>query len=78
MSNWNYIKIRSWHIVRTPTRVPDTYVTVCGRTATGTTIDYLGEGRSCESCLRYTITAIDNSEPLPEDDASTQPVEMIP
>jgi hypothetical protein len=47
-----WIRIRSWHGVLTPTRVPNSYRTLCGRTAHGTPADDLPAGKSCESCLR--------------------------
>lgn len=49
---WGYVRIRAWHIVKTPTRMFDTYVTLCGRRATGETVDALPAGSSCEACLR--------------------------
>ena len=47
------VKIRSWHRIRTVTRV-GTFVTLCGRLApsSAATADEFGEERSCESCLR--------------------------
>jgi hypothetical protein len=48
-----FIKIRSWHEVRNPTRVPDTYVTLCGRRASGPTLaEFPGDEKTCETCLR--------------------------
>lgn len=48
-----YVRIRSWHVVLTPTRMFDTYRTLCGRTVvTKDTRDELPAERSCESCLR--------------------------
>lgn len=47
-----WIRIVSWHAVRTPTRVPRRYVTRCGRSADGTTFDQRPDGKSCETCLR--------------------------
>ena len=48
-----YVRIRSWHVVLTPTRMFDTYRTLCGRTVTTRdTRDELPAARSCESCLR--------------------------
>lgn len=32
------IRIRSWHLVLTPTRIPDRYRTLCGRNAFGPTV----------------------------------------
>jgi hypothetical protein len=49
-----FVKIRSWHVVLTPTRAFNTYRTLCGRTVTTTeprpSLE-LGE-KSCETCLR--------------------------
>jgi len=48
-----WIRIRSWHEVRTPTRVPNTYITLCGRQASGETRDvFPGDEKTCESCYR--------------------------
>lgn len=48
-----YVRIRSWHLVRTPTRMFDTYITLCGRMVTTTdTRHELPAERSCETCLR--------------------------
>lgn len=47
-----FIKIRSWHVIRTWTRVPGRAITLCGRTATGESADSFGNERSCETCLR--------------------------
>ena len=47
-----YIKIVSWHVILTPTRVPNRYVTLCGRRATGHTSPVLPAEKSCETCLR--------------------------
>ncbi len=47
-----YVQIRSWHIVRTWTRVPNRAITLCGRTAAGDTSPDLPAEKSCESCLR--------------------------
>lgn len=43
---------RSWHIVRTWTRMPNVAVTLCGRRASGETGASFGDDKSCESCLR--------------------------
>jgi hypothetical protein len=46
-----YIRIVRWHVIRTPTRMFDTYVTLCGRRASGKPSndrDLL----LCETCLR--------------------------
>lgn len=48
-----FVKIRSWHIIRTWTRVPRRAVTLCGRRAEGESADTLPmDEKSCESCLR--------------------------
>lgn len=47
-----WIKIRSWHIVRTPLRVPDRYKTLCGRSGGGPAKADYGAESTCESCLR--------------------------
>lgn len=49
-----YVQIRpelSWHVVRTPTRMFDTYVTACGRRATGKPSDDYDWKRVCGSCF---------------------------
>lgn len=55
----SYVKIRSWHAVLTPTRVPDTYKTLCGRRASGDTVTDLPAGKSCEACLRLVARRAD-------------------
>ena len=55
-----YIKIVAYHIVRTATRVPQHYVTLCGRSANGTPVADFGDAATCESCLR--ISAKINKE----------------
>lgn len=54
-----WVKIVSWHAIATPTRMFDTYKTLCGRRATSTDIrDELPSEKTCESCLRiYTRKA---------------------
>lgn len=48
-----WIKIRSWHAVKTATRAPGRYLTICGRGAEGTTLpERPGHEATCESCLR--------------------------
>lgn len=50
-----YVKIRSWHIVKTPTRFVmfDTYITLCNRTVTTTeTSNDFGDEKTCETCFR--------------------------
>lgn len=48
---------RSWHILKTWTRVPGRAITLCGKPATGSTADDFGDERSCESCLRIKARA---------------------
>jgi hypothetical protein len=52
-----YIRIRSWHIVRTWTRVPGRAITLCGRSASGPTAEGFGDDASCETCLRIAAKA---------------------
>jgi hypothetical protein len=47
-----YIRIRSWHIIRTWTRVPNVAVTLCGRRASGEATEGFGDEKTCEVCLR--------------------------
>lgn len=47
-----WVRIVSAHIVLTPTRMFNTYKTLCGRRASGDTYDTPPAGKSCESCLR--------------------------
>lgn len=50
---WGWIKIRSWHRVRTATRVPGRYITFCGKQATGDPQDsYTSYEKTCEACFR--------------------------
>lgn len=49
--NGTYVRIVSWHIVKTPTR--DAYVTLCGKRAEGTPRDeFPFDEKTCEVCLR--------------------------
>lgn len=51
--DYQWIKIKSWHAVATPTRVSRTYQTVCGKQAAGDPVDDLpGTEKSCERCLQ--------------------------
>jgi len=85
MSDRQFVLIRSWHAIRTPTRAFDTYQTVCGRTAVSTDVrDVLPVNRqTCETCLRIVIRRDEQDAervkftPESEDDGSTQP-EMVP
>lgn len=52
MDDVRWFQIRSWHILRTPTRVPDRYRAVCGKTGHGPVLDNRPQGRTCESCYR--------------------------
>ncbi len=48
-----WVKIRVWHIVRTATRMPGRYLTICGRSAGGPEVDQRpGSEATCESCYR--------------------------
>lgn len=48
-----WVKIRSWHVLLTWTRVPGVAMTRCGRRATGVAVDERpGNEPTCESCLR--------------------------
>ena len=50
---WGWVKIRSWHIILTPTRAFDTYVTLCERRAHGDRVDIFPAGdKTCETCMR--------------------------
>ena len=52
-----YVRIRSWHIIRTWTRVPDVALTLCGKRAHGPATDDFGDDKTCESCLRLQAKA---------------------
>ena len=52
-----YVRIRSWHIIRTWTRVPNVALTLCGKRANGPSSDDFGEEKTCESCLRLRAKA---------------------
>jgi hypothetical protein len=52
MQDREWVQIRSWHAVLTPTRVPNRYRTLCGRTAEGQAFHTLPVAKSCETCLR--------------------------
>lgn len=48
-----WIRIRSWHAIRTWTRVPGRAITLCGLTAEGDSrLEFPADEKSCESCLR--------------------------
>lgn len=74
MSDRQFVRIVRWHTILTPTRVPNRYVTLCGRTAWGPTADVLPAGKACGSCDKIVV----RQEDQPEDDGSTQPVETVP
>jgi hypothetical protein len=87
MSDRQFAKIRSWHTIRTPTRVPNTYLTVCGRMVIALTLrDVLpANERTYETCLRLIVRRDEQvaqrakpntDEPFErEDDASTAPTD---
>lgn len=54
-----WVKIRSYHAIRTWTRVPQHYITFCGRSASGPELDDLPAGKSCELCLRAVARKVD-------------------
>lgn len=57
-----WVRIVSWHAVLTPTRVPETYRTRCGRTVRNAeTSDDLPAGKSCETCLRIVARQADKA-----------------
>lgn len=57
---WGWVKIKSWHRVKTPTRVPDTYVTFCGKRAEGQALEtFPSYEKTCESCLRLSNTKLE-------------------
>ncbi len=48
----DYVKLRSYHIIRTWTRVPGGFITLCGRRGSGhSALDFENE-KTCETCLR--------------------------
>ena len=49
-----WVKIRSWHIYRTYTRMFGSALTVCGRAVAAPDVvnDRPGNERTCETCLR--------------------------
>lgn len=62
MSDRSYVRIRSWHIVLTPTRAINTYRTLCNRNGQGPTVSDLPlDEKSCETCLRMARRQDDQS-----------------
>lgn len=55
MENIQWIQIRSWHAIRTATRVPGRFLTRCGKGAEGEVFDVRPAGKSCETCLRSVL-----------------------
>jgi hypothetical protein len=48
-----WVHIRSWHIIRTWTRVPGRAITLCGRTVVGDAYpEPAGGEATCETCFR--------------------------
>lgn len=48
-----YVRIRSYHIIRTWTRVPGGFITLCGRRGQSNEwVADFGNEKTCESCLR--------------------------
>jgi hypothetical protein len=55
-----WVRIRSWHAVKTYTRTPGGVLTLCGRSVImRPVVDTLPAGRSCESCLRIYARKVD-------------------
>lgn len=52
MTEGLYVRIKSYHILRTWTRVPGRFITLCGRQGNGDAELTFGDDRTCESCLR--------------------------
>lgn len=52
MADRHYVQIRSWHVLSTWTRVPNVFVTLCGRRGSGDSALSFGDDKTCESCLR--------------------------
>ena len=52
-----FVRIRSWHVIRTWTRMPGRAITLCGRTSDGeSSPDLPMDEKSCETCLRIRAT----------------------
>jgi hypothetical protein len=66
VADLQFVRIRSWHVVRLwSDRVGRTW-TVCGRSIQNADIvDTLPAGKSCETCLRISARAAD-VQPEPE------------
>lgn len=78
MADYQWIRIRSWHVVLTPTRAINGYRTRCGRNASGAPVDALPSGeKSCESCLRLVVMTQEWTWAARDDDGSTWP-ESVP
>lgn len=53
MGEW--IQIRSWHAIRTPTRMPRRYITVCGKDTFGDAVtDLPPDSKLCKRCVAIT------------------------
>lgn len=70
--NWEYVRIsprRSWHVVLTPTRMFDTYRTLCGRTVVSRDItgELPGDQKTCERCLLVSVRRTDHANDEPEE-----------
>lgn len=51
-----YVRIVSWHVLRTWTRLPGMALTLCGRRIQDPeTAQELPAGKSCETCLRIQV-----------------------
>lgn len=51
--SWQYGFIRSWHVIRSATRIEGQYLTLCGRLVNGDILDELRlSEKSCERCLQ--------------------------
>jgi hypothetical protein len=48
----DYVLIRSFHILRTWSRVPGRFITLCGRVGNGEAELDFGNEKTCETCLR--------------------------
>ena len=57
MNGNGYVKLKSWHILRTWSRVPGRFITLCGRVGTGDVVADFGDEKTCETCLRIASKA---------------------
>jgi hypothetical protein len=76
---WGWVKVASWHRIRSTIRLPNTYETFCGLTATGEPRDtFVSYEKTCETCMRLSNTKVDDPTAPEKLVVHPEPVEVGP